>query len=226
MDNHYHLLVETPEGNLSIGMRQINGIYTRRFNRRHEKSGHLFQGRFKSVLVERDSYLLEVNRYISLNPVRSGVISDPAKYAWSSFPAMIGIQTVPTFLSREWVLSQFDSCEDSAMSKYREFVYEGITQSKPIEYSNETVLGSAQFKKGLQMLFRKSVTLREIPRIQRYANRPALRDVLSPMTIQDKSARNAAIRACALKYGYSLTEIGHHLGLHYTTISKIVNQGN
>jgi len=74
MDNHYHLLLETPQGNLSAGMRQVNGVYTQRFNRRHGRVGHIFQGRFKAILVERESYLLELCRYLVLNPVRAGIV--------------------------------------------------------------------------------------------------------------------------------------------------------
>jgi REP element-mobilizing transposase RayT/predicted RNase H-like HicB family nuclease len=87
MDNHYHLLVETPEGNLSFEMRQLNGIYTLRFNRRHGRIGHVFQGRFKAILVERESYLLELCRYVVLNPVRAGMVANAAQYPWSSYPA-------------------------------------------------------------------------------------------------------------------------------------------
>ena len=72
MDNHYHLLIETPQANLSLGMRQLNGVYTQRLNRRHARAGHVFQGRFKAILVERDAYLLKLARYIVLNPLRAG----------------------------------------------------------------------------------------------------------------------------------------------------------
>jgi putative transposase len=80
MDNHYHLLVETPEADLSYGMRQLNGVYTQRFNRQHGRVGHVFQGRFKAILVERDSYLLELSRYIVLNPVRARMVTHPKRY--------------------------------------------------------------------------------------------------------------------------------------------------
>ena len=82
MDNHYHLLIETPQGNLSAGMRQLNGVYTQRFNRRHTRVGHVFQGRFKAILVERENYLLELCRYVVLNPVRAGLISEWKQYPW------------------------------------------------------------------------------------------------------------------------------------------------
>ena len=85
MSNHYHLLIETPDGNLSAGMRQLNGCYTQQVNRRHGRVGHLFQGRFKGILVEKDAYLLEMARYIVLNPVRAGMVASPADWPWSSY---------------------------------------------------------------------------------------------------------------------------------------------
>jgi REP element-mobilizing transposase RayT len=80
MDNHYHLVIETPERNLPPGMRQLNGVYTQRFNRRHGRVGHVLQGRYKAILVERESYLLELCRYVVLNPVRAGLVQAPSDY--------------------------------------------------------------------------------------------------------------------------------------------------
>jgi len=84
MTNHYHLVVETVEGNLSQGMRQLNGVYTQTFNRTHRRVGHVFQGRYRAVVVEKDAYLLELMRYVVLNPVRAGIVSDAADWPWSS----------------------------------------------------------------------------------------------------------------------------------------------
>src|SRR4030043_1793691 len=89
MNNHYHLLVETPDGNLSEGMRQLNGVYTQVFNRRHRRAGHLFQGRYKAILVQKDSHLLEVSRYVVLNPVRAGTVERPDQWKWSSYLATV-----------------------------------------------------------------------------------------------------------------------------------------
>ena len=85
MNNHYHLIIETPDGNLSGGMRQLNGIYTQYFNRRHKRAGHIFQGRYKAVLIEKESYLLEVSRYVVLNPVRAKAVETPEDWQWSSY---------------------------------------------------------------------------------------------------------------------------------------------
>jgi putative transposase len=90
MDNHYHLLIETPDANLSYGMRQLNGIYTQWYNKRHRTVGHIFQGKFKSILVDKDNYLLELSRYIVLNPVRARLVESPDKWLWGSYRVTAG----------------------------------------------------------------------------------------------------------------------------------------
>ncbi len=90
MDDHYHILIETAEGNLSQGMRQLNGIYTQKSNRKHGRVGHVFQGRYKAILVQKDEYLLELSRYVVLKPIRAGMVKDLRKWSWSSYNAMIG----------------------------------------------------------------------------------------------------------------------------------------
>ena len=95
MTNHYHLVVQTPEANLSKGMRQLNGIYTQAFNRYHGRVGHVFQGRYKAILVDKDSYLLELSRYVVLNPVMAGMVRHAGQWGWSSFRAMIGQSECP-----------------------------------------------------------------------------------------------------------------------------------
>ena len=107
MTNHCHLLVETPDGNLSKGMRQLNGVYTQSTNRRHGLVGHLFQGRFKAILVERDAYLLALARYVVLNPLRAGMVPAAGDWAWSSYRAMVGQASAPAWLETDWLLGQF-----------------------------------------------------------------------------------------------------------------------
>jgi putative transposase len=107
MTNHYHLVVETAEGNLSAGMRQLNGVYTQGFNRRHRRVGHVFQGRYKAILVEKNTHLLELARYVVLNPVRARMVTEPAGWPWSSYHAMIGAAPIPPWLRTGWALGQF-----------------------------------------------------------------------------------------------------------------------
>ena len=124
MTNHYHLVVETPDANLSKGMRQLNGLYTQASNRRHQRTGHLFQGRFKGILVDKDSYLLELTRYVVLNPVRAGMVKDPQAYEWSSYRAMVGQAPVPAWLATDGLLAQFGKRRSDARRRYGQFVRE------------------------------------------------------------------------------------------------------
>ncbi|MFQ5542097.1 MAG: transposase, partial [Candidatus Binatia bacterium] len=122
MDNHYHLLVETPKPNLSLGMRQLNGIYTQAFNRRHKRVGHLFQGRYKAILVEKEAHLLELCRYVVLNPLRVKARSNVGRWRWSSYRATAGLAPQPELLTIDWILSQFGKRRVRAQARYRSFV--------------------------------------------------------------------------------------------------------
>jgi REP element-mobilizing transposase RayT len=125
MTNHYHLLLETPEANLSRGMRHLNGVYTQAFNRRHARSGHVMQGRFKAILVEKESHLLELARYVVLNPVRARAARSARDWPWSSYRATAGIGEAPEFLTTDWILARFHRSRARATNLYREFVKQG-----------------------------------------------------------------------------------------------------
>lgn len=137
MNNHYHLLVETPGGNLSAILHHINAGYTNYYNRRHKRVGHLFQGRYKAILVEKDAYILELSRYIHLNPARSGIVKKPEDYKWSSYIHYITKGKEMSYLNKEMILSYFGK---DAEDKYREFVEEGLKDT--IENPFEKVVGS------------------------------------------------------------------------------------
>ena len=225
MDNHYHLLIETPDGNLSQGMRQVNGVYTQRFNRRHARVGHLFQGRFKAILVERESYLLELCRYIVLNPMRANMITDINCYLWSSYPATVGSQPAPAWLTTEWVLGQFGKRRALAQRKYAEFVAQGQNLSSPWPaLKGQVLLGSSQFVEQMQPLLAGVRDIKEVPRGQRLAHRPDL-TMLFPIAIcKDKQARDEVIRRAYLEYGYTMAAIARETKIHYSTVSKIIKR--
>jgi putative transposase len=146
MDNHYHLVVETPEGNLSRGMRQLNGLYTQKFNWRHHGTGHVFQGRYKAILVDKESYLLELCRYIALNPVRAKIREKPEDWPWSSYRPTAGLSSPPSFLITDWILGQFGKRKKQAQSWYRTFVLEGISRESPwAEVKWQIFLGDTRF---------------------------------------------------------------------------------
>jgi hypothetical protein len=146
MTNHYHCVVETPDANLSKGMRQLNGVYTQTSNRRHGLVGHLFQGRFKAILVERDAYLLELARYVVLNPVRAAMVPEAGDWPWSSYRAMVGQETAPARMETDWVLGQFARERSAAQAGYAAFVRQGIEQPSVWQaLRHQVFLGSEAF---------------------------------------------------------------------------------
>ena len=224
MDNHYHLLIETPDGNLSQGMRQLNGIYTQTFNRRHNRVGHVFQGRFKAVVVEKDSHLLELCRYVVLNPVRAGMAVSAQKWRWSSYRATAGTAKKEPYLTAKWILDQFGRTKAEACGKYREFVQDGVGHKEaPWEkLKGQVILGSDMFIARMQEYLDGKEQVSEIPRKQRLAGRPSL-DALFPHGERlTKKERNPAIYDAHVRHGYTLKEIATYLDIHYTTVSKVL----
>ena len=221
MDNHFHLLIETPKPNLSLGMRQLNGVYTQRFNRRHKRVGHLFQGRFKAILVERDSYLLELARYIVLNPVRAKIVSTVKGYPWSSYSATVGLTPAPAWLTLDGILKPFASTRSIARKRYATFVAQGIAQASPWSaLTGQTLLGGEAFIKKMAPRLQERASVREITKQQRLLHRPSLKQVFAG--IRTKKARNAALERAYREYGYTQAEIARTLGLHYASVSRII----
>ena len=220
MDNHYHLVIETIDGNLSKGMRQLNGVYTQYYNRRHEYSGHLFQGRYKAIHVDKDTYLLELTRYVVLNPIRARMVTEVGAWPWSSYSAMVGQAEVPTWLETDWLLSQFGKQRKRAREKYIDFVREGIgLPSLWDKLQNQVFLGSEQFINQHITAIQEKESLDDIPVLQKRA-------LAKPIAYyEDKYPdSNEAIKQAFLTGAYTLKEIGDHFGKHYSTISRIVNR--
>ncbi|MBC7098884.1 transposase [Candidatus Bipolaricaulota bacterium] len=224
MKNHYHLLIETQEGNLSQGMRQLNGVYTQAFNRRHKRSGHLFQGRYKAILVEKDAYLLEVARYIVLNPVRAGLVKHPGKWRWSSYRATAGLGDAPPFLAVDWLLAQFARERTRAQNAYRRFVAQGKGVELWDKLKGGVILGDEAFVAKVKPLLEEKRDIPEIPRREKLADRLPLEELFTGVKTKDE--RDAKICQAVLEYGYRLAEVGEYLGLHYSTISRIVGRRN
>jgi REP element-mobilizing transposase RayT len=218
MDNHYHILLETADGNLSKGMRQLNGIYTQYFNRQHNRVGHVFQGRYKAILVEKDSYLLELSRYVVLNPIRAGMIKNIDEWHWSSYLITIGKLQPPDWLEVDWLLSQFGLQRKRARGGYIDFVREGI--GLPPVWDNlrhQIYMGSDDFINKHQELISKKQDLDDIPALQKRATPKSI-------SYYQKKYKNEkqAITQAFLSGGHTLKEIGDYYGKHYTTISRIV----
>jgi len=221
MDNHYHLMIETPDANLSIGMRQLNGIYTQRYNTRHHKPGHLFQGRFKAILVQKENYLLELCRYVVLNPVRARLVEKPEAWRWSSYKATAGRWKEPHYLTTDWILGQFNSKRTVAQKQYRRFVREGIHRGSPWnELQGQVLLGAEGFVEKFEDLLEDKKQVQEIPRSQRYVSRPSLDKIFGEQ--KAKAQRDISINVAHMSHGYTLKEIADYLGIHYTTVSKVI----
>jgi putative transposase len=223
MDNHYHLLIETIDPNLSLGMRQLNGVYTQTFNRKHNRVGHVFQGRYKSIIVEKDSFLLELCRYIVLNPVKANMVREPSQWVWSSYRHTAGLTSSSDFLTRSWLLKQFSQYEKQAMKQYVEFVNDGQTQEikSPWQHlQNQIFLGGTRFISNMREKLETQKEIGEIPRAQRYAGRPDLEVLFA--AVQNKQDRNQRIKTAHLDYGYTLKQIANMVGVHYSTVSRVL----
>ena len=226
MGDHYHLLVETPDANLSQGMRQLNGIYTQQNNYRHQKTGHLLQGRYKAILVDKDEYLLELARYMMLNPVRAGIAETPEGYTWSSYRATIGKTVTPEFLTPDWLLGQFGEERRTAQRRFADFVRAGnnLKKSPWEDLKGQIYLGDDDFVQSISKHISGIGFLREVPRKQRFASRVALSRLFLGEIRTDRQKRNRTIYAAHVEQGYRLQEIGDFLNMHYASISRIVVQ--
>ena len=225
MDNHYHLMVETPKADLSLGMRHLNGVYTQRFNRRHGRVGHVFQGRFKAIVVDKQAYLLELSRYVVLNPVRARMVKDPARYRWSSYRASAGLEDHPAFLDVPRLLAHFAHSLPAARRRYVAFVEEGVRTPSPWEQvQGQVLLGEQAFLRKVAPKLKSKAQAKEIPKAQRHAVRPNLRQVFGQVKPAHRAARDRLIATLHLKHGYTQAQIAAHIGLHYATVSRIVKR--
>jgi putative transposase len=237
MNNHYHLLLETPQANLSQALRHLNGVYTQAFNRRHRRVGHLFQGRYKAIIVEKEGYLLELCRYVVLNPVRAQMVTQPRAWRWSSYRATAGVEEVPPWLTVDWILGQFAQTRGRAQGEYAQFVAEGHRQEpKPWEQvQGQIYLGSENFLQQVQQRV-GTETRAEIPVVQQQPGRPTLATIVGLIaqgygqseaeirrqTRQPSEARQVAVYAARRIAGSDLQTIGRYFGLSYPAVSRRV----
>lgn len=178
LGNHYHLLLETPVGRLSYGMHRLNGRYAQRFNWRHDRSGHLFEGRFKAILVERELHLLELHRYIVLNPVRAGIVNRPEDWKWSSYRATSGLTGAPPWLQVAWTLGQFGGTSVEGRRAFGQFVDLGIARAPEIgPLRNQLFMGSEGFLARMRELLRNQAVAVEVPIAQRTPKAPSILEI-------------------------------------------------
>jgi len=235
MSNHYHLLIETPEVGLSRGMRWLNQTYAEHFNERHERVGHLFQGRFKGILVEREGHLLELIRYIVLNPVRSGSVKFAGDYRWSNYRATAGLERPPIWLEVDWTLEQFGADRVAACEAYRRFVADarGASYNPWEEVVGQIYLGGEAFCDRMQALVKRTERSHEHPAPQRLFVRPSLDAVVAMIVeafavtvedLQEKSrgdARKALAQLAVDEVGLTIRAVADWMRATDVAVSKL-----
>jgi REP element-mobilizing transposase RayT len=239
MDNHYHLVLETPMANLVKVMHGMNGRYTSYFNRTHSRSGHLFQGRYKAILVDKEPYLLQLSRYVHLNPVRAGVVEHPESYQWSSYAGYIGKGKKYEWIEYSWVLGQFGSHAGVAGKKYRiytEEALEGGIESPLKNVYGQVMLGGDEFVKKIRGMLKGKPLDHQIVERKRLKELPPPHSVIKIVTkafgakeaeIREKGKRNSIARKTAIYLVQRYTGLSNEVigklfgGIHFTAVSKV-----
>jgi putative transposase len=223
MGNHYHIVLETPGRNLSDAMHFINGVFAQRSNRRHGQTGHVFEGRFRSLVIERESYLKRAARYVVRNPVRAGLVANPAAWRWSSYRATAGLERVPRWLEVEWIQTVFRARSlAEARQRYVKYVNASAESQRAIAL-NAHVLGTKQF--GRRVLDAIGVDLpdRPVPQLVRTLARPTLAELFERGRTLG-APRDRLIYGARVDHGYRFTDIARYLGIDRTTASKAASR--
>jgi len=228
MDNHYHLLVETPSGNLSQIMQHINGAYTTYFNVKRQRSGHLFQGRYKAILIDVDEYAKELSRYIHLNPVRAGAVGTPGKYRWSSYVYYADRRNCPEWLVTDFILGYFSEKASVARKRYRDFVESLVGQEyeSPLDHvAHSTFLGGVDFINEIKDTYlKRKKPDRNLPVLRELSSRPGLDQIEDAVELVIGSdtalLRQIKLYFCHRYSGKKLNEIGARFGISDSGVSQ------
>ena len=241
MSNHYHLLVQTPDSNLSRAMRHLNGVYSQRYNRMHHFDGQLFRGRYKAILVEADSYLLELLRYIHRNPLEARLVDNLQEYNWSSHKGYLSKAKKWDWLHKRFPLSLFSKDYDESIKLYRRFV----SQEVPDEINRilgrrklPAVLGTKRFMDRVKALFFFDKSHEEIPEAKTLAPYPdrilgavaklyevEMDDLYRSRRGYFNEPRNVAIYLTRRLRGDTLKGVGEIFGINKnSTVSSIIDR--
>ena len=241
LPNHYHLLLSTPHGNLSRALRHLNGLYTQRYNRAHRTDGPLFRGRYKAILVDADSYLLQLVRYIHRNPVEAGMVKDSSRHPWTSHRHYLSRDQPPAGLVKEEVLGRFARSRQQALGRYKAFMSEEVDEPTRGLYArgnSPAIWGSETFCEKIRARIGDRKLNDEIPQSRHERPRPTLKQIervvcegyrVEGAQLYQKrrgrwnEPRNVAIYLARQRTGYPLKEIGARWGgLKYSSISSMV----
>jgi putative transposase len=232
MDNHYHLLLETPSENLSKIMAHINGAYTTYFNTKRERFGHLFQGRYKAILIEADEYIKELSRYIHLNPVRANIVTQPQEYEWSSYSYFIGKKKPPEWLKMDFILGYFGKDLSDSQKNYKKFVdilADQKYESPLKDVVNSTILGTRDF---IDLIKDKHLSKqkedKDLPTLKSFLKKITIDSIINEVNrnVKDdmKMSRNIKIYLCQRHTGEKLDDIGRHFDIGGSAVCHIVRK--
>lgn len=217
MTNHYHLLIETVEANLSRGMHQLNGLYSQYVNRRYSLAGHLFQGRYKAILVQKESYLLELSRYVVLNPLRANIVASLDDWHWSSHPYVVSEDAPPHWLERDWLLGRFGTTRADALPGYQAFVMAGVGKTSPLRATrHQILLGDDDFLLSYQQS-QRAIGFPETSRAERRA-------LALPIGFYQAqfADRNEAMARAYHSTAFTMSQIASAFGVSSKTVSRAV----
>ena len=241
MPTHYHLLLQTPEMNLARCMRHLNGVFTQRYNIRHKCDGTLFRGRYKSILVEEDSYLLQLVRYIHRNPLRAGMVEKPGRFQWSSHKGYVSKAKKWDWLHKGFILSMLTSRKSQQIKQYKQFVSMEDTEEISLIFEKKylpSMLGSESFVKWVKKTSFSKKRDKEIPESKSLApdNKSILKTVCSFYKINEdriflvkrgteNEPRNVAIYLMRSLRGETLLKIGSEFNLaRYSSVSSVLER--
>lgn len=218
MENHFHLVVGTPHGNLSEFMEQLEGRFARYSNWRHDRLGHLFQGRFLDVVIEHDIHLLTALCYVFLNPVSARLVTRPEDYKWSSYSATVGLAPLPNYISIDWLTSLMD-CDSLQEAQAR--LHSRMNEAQPVAAylrRSATSVAPESVRRVLRSYVGAQLQLGTLPRVYRSALRSELQELVQ--VGMPLPARADAIYVAHVVHGYTLSEIARELRLHPSTVSR------
>ena len=220
MDNHVHLVICTPRGNLSRVMQRLDGLYAKYLNWRYRWTGHVFEGPFTGILVDDTTYLRNAIAYVARNPVAAGLVQDAADWRWGSYRAALGQSAAPSFLTLDWLPRLFEA---PSLQQSRQLLAECVVKSDEaaLEFGTQPVKGGPEFKRAARRVIGATLYQAALPRSYRALARPPLSELFADVKNVDR--RSAILRA-HVAHGYLMSEIARYLELHPTTISRIVNR--
>ena len=218
MGNHYHLIVITPEANISEFMGYLNSVFAQFSNRRHKRTGHLFGDRFKPILIDNELYFRVAIGYVLMNPVTAGLVNSPGDWRWSSYRATVGLAPVPSYLSLDWLDAAFEaSSREQSQKLFADFL---VAPSLGESWLEQPAVGSPAFASKVRDHIGLTLYMASLPRSYRALNQPPLESLFARAWTKD--ARGRAMLRAHVVHGYKMSEIARFLDLHPSSVSRIV----